>query len=90
MPGTRFRFGVDSLVGLAPVAGDAVMAAVSLYFVWEARRLGAPPSLLARMVGNIAVDAAGGSIPVVGDLFDAAFRANLRNVALLEDWLARR
>lgn len=89
LPGTRFRFGVDGLVGLAPVAGDLLTGLVSLYVVWEARSLGAPPALLARMLANVAVDVAGGALPVVGDLFDAAFKANIRNVALLEDWIGR-
>ena len=87
LPGTRFRFGVNSLFGLAPFAGDVMLGAVSLYLVWEARRLGAPPALLARMLANVAVEVAGGAVPYVGDLFDMAFKANLRNLALLEDWL---
>ena len=90
LPGTRFRFGLDAVVGLAPGVGDAALGALSLYFVWEARKLGAPPALLARMLGNVAIDVAGGAVPVLGDLFDAAFKANLRNVALLEGWLARK
>ena len=90
LPGTRFRFGVDALIGLAPGVGDALTGLLSLYVVWEARNLGAPPPLLARMLGNVAIEVAGGAVPVLGDLFDAAFKANLRNVALLEDWLARR
>lgn len=90
LPGTRFRLGLDSLFGLAPVAGDAAGALVSLYIVWEARRLGAPTVLVARMLGNIAADTLGGSVPLLGDLFDAAFKSNLRNLALLEDWLQRR
>ena len=90
LPGTRFRLGVDGLLGLAPVAGDAVSAAIALYIVWEARRLGAPPSLVARMLGNVALDAFGGSVPLLGDLFDVAFKANVRNVDLLEDMLRRR
>jgi len=89
LPGTKFRFGVDGLVGLAPVAGDLLTGLVSLYVVWEARSLGAPPALLARMLANVAVDVAGGALPVVGDLFDAAFKANIRNVALLEGWIER-
>ncbi len=89
LPGTRFRFGVDGLVGLAPVAGDLLTGLVSLYVVWEARSLGAPPALLARMLANVAVDVAGGALPVVGDLFDAAFKANIRNVALLKGWIGR-
>ena len=90
LPGTRFRFGADALIGLAPGVGDALTGLLSLYIVWEARNLGAPPPLLARMLGNVAIDVAGGAVPVLGDLFDATFKANLRNVALLEDWLARR
>ena len=89
LPGTRFRFGMNSLFGLAPVAGDVLLGLVSLYIVWEARRLGAPNGLLARMLANIAVEVGGGAIPVLGDLFDMAFKANLRNLALLETWVAR-
>lgn len=86
LPGTRFRFGLNGLVGLLPVSGDVVMGCVSLWFVWEARKLGAPPALLARMAANIAIEVGGGVVPVLGDVFDMAFKANLRNVALLEDW----
>ena len=89
MPGTRFRFGLDGLAGLLPGAGDAVMSAVSLYIVWEARNMGAPTSLLARMLANVALDTAGGAVPFLGDLFDVAFKANLRNLALLEGWVAQ-
>ncbi len=89
LPGTRFRFGVNSLFGLAPVAGDVLLGLVSLYLVYEARALGAPPSLLARMLANIGIEVIGGAVPVVGDLFDMAFKANLRNLSLLEGWLSR-
>ena len=89
IPGTRFRFGIDALIGLAPGVGDAVTGLMSLSLVWEAHKLGAPPALLTRMLGNVAIEVAGGAVPVLGDLFDAAFKANLRNVALVEDWLAR-
>ena len=65
------------------------MSAVSLYIVWEARNMGAPSSLLARMLANIALDTAGGAVPFLGDLFDVAFKANLRNLALLEGWVAQ-
>ena len=87
IPGTRFRFGLNSLIGLAPVAGDVVMGLISLYLVWEARQMGAPTSLQARMVGNVAIEVVGGAVPIVGDLFDMAFKANLRNLALLEAWM---
>jgi hypothetical protein len=88
LPGTKFRFGVNSLIGLLPVSGDVLLGLVSLYIVWEARALGAPPILLGRMLANIAVEVVGGAIPVVGDLFDMAFKANLRNLAILEEFLA--
>lgn len=87
IPGTRFRFGLNSLIGLAPVAGDVVMGLISLYLVWEARQMGAPTGLQARMLGNVAIEVVGGSVPILGDLFDMAFKANLRNLALLEEWM---
>jgi hypothetical protein len=87
LPGTRFRFGVDALVGLAPGAGDALMAITSLYIVWEALKLGVPAHKLVRMVGNVGVETLAGSVPLVGDLFDAAFKANLRNIAIIEEHL---
>ncbi len=87
LPGTRFRFGINGLIGLAPVSGDLVMGLVSLYIVNEARRMGAPNALLGRMLTNVAVEVVGGTVPVLGDLFDMAFKANLRNLALLEAWL---
>lgn len=87
VPGTDRKIGIDPLVGLLPVAGDAVMAALSGYVVAEAIRLGAPRETVLRMVGNVLVDFLGGSIPVIGDLFDATFKANVRNVQLLEEAL---
>lgn len=90
LPGTRFRFGVNSVLGLAPVAGDVLLGVVSLYIVHQARALGAPNALLTRMLANVAIEVVGGSVPIVGDLFDMAFKANLRNLSLLEGWLQRR
>ena len=90
LPGTKFRFGVNSLLGLWPVAGDAALGAVSLYLILEAKRLGVPKALLAKMVANVAIEVVGGSVPMVGDLFDMTFKANLRNLALLEEWLRGR
>ena len=88
VPGTRFRFGLNSLIGLTPAAGDAAMTAISLYIVYEAYQLGLPKPQLARMLGNVAVEAAAGSVPIVGDLFDATFKANLRNIALIDAHVA--
>lgn len=84
IPGTKLRFGLDALLGLIPGAGDAVSAALSGYIILAAARSGASRPVLTRMVGNVVVDTVIGSIPLLGDLFDVAFRANSRNVALLE------
>lgn len=89
VPGTGWRFGLDSVIGLVPGVGDAATMAVALWVLWQARRLGAPKAILARMAGNVAVDAAFGAVPPIGDLFDAAFKSNRRNVALLRRHLDR-
>ncbi len=84
LPGTKFRFGLNSLIGLPPGVGDAALAVLSLYFVIEAMRLKVPKALLGRMLANIAVEFGLGAVPVLGDLMDMVWKANLRNVALLE------
>ncbi len=84
IPGTRFRFGLDPVIGLVPGAGDALGAVISAYAVLVAVRLGAPASVLLRMCGNIALDAFAGTVPFLGDLFDFGFKANRRNLRLLE------
>ena len=89
LPGSKFRFGLNSLVGLPPVAGDALLGAISLYIVYEGYRLGLSRADVARMVGNVAVETAMGAVPVVGDLFDVAFKANLRNLAIIDEHVAR-
>src|SRR5262249_12548481 len=83
VPGTNIRFGADALIGLIPGIGDLVTAGVASLIILEARRMGAPTHIVARMIGNVAIDGLVGAIPVVGDLFDVAFRANLRNMRLL-------
>lgn len=87
IPGLGRRIGIDPIIGLLPVGGDLTTAALSSVVVVEAWRLGAPESLLVRMLVNIAVDTFGGSVPLVGDLFDATWKANVRNVELLEEWI---
>ncbi|RCU46375.1 DUF4112 domain-containing protein [Haloplanus salinus] len=89
IPGTGVRIGLDPLLGLLPVVGDAVSGVLSLYIVAESARLGVSYRALARMLTHIGIDVAGGSIPVVGDLFDAAWKANTRNVSLALADLAR-
>jgi hypothetical protein len=87
VPGTRYRIGLDGLIGLVPGLGDAVTTLLSLYIVLEARRLGVPLTKLCRMGLNVGVDTVLGAVPVLGDLFDVAFKANRRNLALLLDHL---
>lgn len=89
IPGTRFRFGMDGLIGLVPGIGDAVTTALSLWIVYEAHQLGAPKHMLVRMLGNVALDGVVGSVPLAGDVFDVMWKANRRNVSLLLNWLER-
>jgi hypothetical protein len=85
LPGTRFRFGLNSLIGLLPIGGDAVLGVISLYIIYEAAQLGIPKHKLARMLANVGIEVFGGSIPILGDLFDMALKANLRNLAIIEE-----
>jgi Domain of unknown function (DUF4112) len=85
LPG-GYRIGLDPIIGLIPGLGDAIGALVSAYIINEARSLGAPRSILMRMTGNVFTEALIGAIPFVGDLFDAAFKANTRNLALLAEY----
>ncbi|WP_424007037.1 DUF4112 domain-containing protein [Haloferax denitrificans] len=84
IPGTNYRVGLDPILGLVPGVGDATASALSAYILVEAAMLGVPRTTLARMLGNVVLDATVGSLPVVGDVFDAAWKANARNVRLLE------
>ncbi len=90
VPGTRFSFGIDSLLGLIPVVGDTAMLACGLWFVYRAGRIGISKPVLLRMLANVGIDYAIGSVPVIGDLFDFFWKANLRNLALLEKEIERR
>jgi len=83
------RVGLDAILGLIPVAGDAVSALMGLYLVWEARNLGLPRWRLMQMLANVGFDAAVGAIPVAGDLFDFAFRSNSRNLRIVRRHLDR-
>jgi len=89
IPFTKFRFGVDGLIGLAPGLGDVVTTGLSLYIVYEAHQLGAPKHVLARMLGNVAIDGVIGAVPLAGDVFDVLWRANKRNVRILREHLDR-
>jgi NAD/NADP transhydrogenase beta subunit len=88
VPGTRLRFGVDALIGLVPGLGDIAAALVGVYALRVARNLGVPNVIQMHMLVNIALDALVGSIPLLGDAFDFFFRAQSRNLALIEAWVA--
>lgn len=87
VPGTRITVGLDALIGLFPFVGDLIGVVLSSYIVSQAAKLGAPRSVLWRMSLNVAIEGVIGIVPFAGDLFDAAFKANQRNVRLLADWL---
>lgn len=90
IPGLKVRVGLDPLVGLVPGIGDLITGGFSVYLLLQARSFGLPRHVQARMLGNIAIDVAVGSIPVLGDIFDVAFKSNRRNMKLLRRHLARR
>ena len=89
IPGTNVRMGLDAFIGLVPVLGDLVTTAISSYIIFEARNLGVSKFTLMRMVGNTAIDGIVGLVPLAGDAFDVAFRANLKNLALLKRHLEK-
>jgi hypothetical protein len=83
IPGVRWRFGLDALIGLIPGLGDAATSLIALYLIAKAQRMGVSRATLARMAINTGVDLAIGAIPLVGDAFDVFFKSNQRNVDLL-------
>ena len=88
LPG-GFRFGADSIIGLMPGIGDVATAGIACYFVFEGKRLGLPKSALAAMAGNVALDFLLGATPILGDLADTWFKANVRNLAIIEKHVGR-
>lgn len=88
IPGTQQRFGIDPLLGLIPGAGDVVAGCLSAYILIEAARMGVPRELLRKMGTNVLLEVGVGTVPLLGDLFDVTWKANARNVALLEEHLA--
>lgn len=85
IPGTNFRFGLDAVIGLIPGAGDLSTFAVSGYMLVVMAKNGASGYVLARMALNILIDSLFGMIPLLGDLFDAVFKANMRNIRLMQE-----
>ena len=88
IPGTEYRVGLDPILGLLPGGGDTLTAFFSAYIVWEAAQMGLPRETLIRMVWNIVLDSLLGFIPVLGDIFDVAWKANVKNISLIESHLA--
>ncbi|MFB2981263.1 DUF4112 domain-containing protein [Microseira sp. BLCC-F43] len=84
IPGTNFRFGWDPIIGLVPGAGDLVSTALSAYMIYLAARFRLPPKIFLKMLINLGIEATVGTIPLIGDIFDAFFKANIRNFELLE------
>jgi hypothetical protein len=87
IPGTRFRFGLDALFGLVPGLGDLAGGVAAVYALQVARRLRVPSEIQLHMLSNIALDALIGTVPIFGDVFDFVFKAQTRNLALLDTWL---
>ena len=87
IPGTSLTVGLDAIIGLVPFIGDLVGVLLSSFILSEAARLGAPKIVLWRMAWNVGIEGVVGIVPIAGDAFDAAFKANQRNVRLLERWM---
>ena len=86
IPGTGIRLGLDAIIGLLPAGGDAIGAALSSIIVMTALKQGVPRPVIWRMVGNVVIDTLIGSIPLLGDLFDVAWKANSKNAELLAQY----
>ena len=84
IPGTGYRIGIDPILGLLPGSGDTLAGALGAYIVVEAARMGVSRQVVGEMVGNIIFDSLVGIVPVLGDIFDVGWKANVRNIALLE------
>ncbi len=87
IPGTNQKFGLDFILGLIPVGGDVLTAAMGLYMVWEARNLGMSKTAMVRMLGNVGFDTALGAVPLLGDAADFFFRSNSRNLRIIRKHL---
>lgn len=90
IPSTNYSLGLDNILGFIPVVGDALSIAPSIWMIHRARQLGATPGAIAFMIANLVMDLFVGMVPLLGDLFDIAYNANIRNYRLLEKNLARR
>lgn len=89
IPGTDWRIGLDALLGALPAIGDTLPALAGAWIIVRSAQLGVPRTTLARMVANLLIDTVAGSVPLIGDIFDVAFKANLRNLDLLHAHFGR-
>jgi len=90
LPFTKFNIGVDAVIGLVPVIGDAAGLISSSYVLLEAQRMGVSKRIKLKIIANMLIDFVGGLIPLFGDVFDALFKANTRNTKILKDYLAQK
>ena len=89
IPGTKIRFGLEPILGLIPGGGDLITALISAYSIYLATSFGLEKSEIFKMVRNVAIDTALGSVPIVGDIFDVYFKSNIRNLEILENHIAK-
>ncbi len=89
IPGTKIRFGIEPILGLIPGGGDLITALISAYTIYLASSFGLEKAEIFKMIRNVAIDTAIGSVPIVGDLFDAYFKSNIRNLEILEEHIAK-
>ena len=89
IPGTKIRFGLEPIIGLLPGGGDLITALISAYTIYLATSFGLEREDIFKMIKNVAIDTFIGSVPVVGDIFDAYFKSNIRNLEILENHIAK-
>lgn len=89
IPGTKIRFGLDPILGLIPGGGDLISAGISAYMIYLAARFGLKSAEIFKMIQNVVIETAIGSIPIAGDIFDAYYKANMRNLEILEQHVAK-
>lgn len=82
-----FKIGLDSVIGLIPWLGDVIAAIIAAYIIFEAYTIGIPKEIIAKMMGNVVLDMVIGGIPIIGDVFDILFKANLRNMRMVEAYV---
>lgn len=87
IPGTKFRFGLDPIIGLVPGLGDLISTIISAYIIYLAMRFNLPQDMLSKMIFNVGLESVVGSVPFLGDIFDAFYKSNIRNLEILEQHL---